>query len=78
MSFPQILADTDDLKILEALKTRPDLKICVLEMIDITEYTIQKLDRGDDVVNPDWIIDNCLPVHFFPDDTGRWRARKLI
>ena len=30
------------------------------------------------VVDHDWIIDNCLPVHFFPDDTGRWRARKLI
>ncbi len=48
MSFPQILIDEDDLKIFEALKTRPDLKNCVLEMIDITEDTMQKLDRGDD------------------------------
>lgn len=26
----------------------------------------------------DWAIDNCLPVHFFPDETRQWRARKLI
>lgn len=26
----------------------------------------------------EWAIDNCLPVHFFPDNNGRWKARKLI
>jgi len=30
------------------------------------------------ITDHDWVIDNCLPVHFFPDDEGRWRARKLI
>lgn len=31
-----------------------------------------------EITDHDWIIDNALPVHFFPDDTGRWKARKLI
>ena len=31
-----------------------------------------------EVTEHDWFIDNCLPVHFFPDDTGRWKARKLL
>lgn len=31
-----------------------------------------------EVRDHDWVIGNCLPVHFFPDDTGRWRARKLV
>lgn len=26
----------------------------------------------------DWIIENCLPVHFFPDDRGGWGARNLV
>lgn len=25
-----------------------------------------------------WIIDNCLPVHFFIGAEGEWKARKLI
>lgn len=29
-------------------------------------------------VEHEWVIENCLPVHFFPDDTGRWRTKKLI
>ena len=26
----------------------------------------------------DWLIENCIPIHFFPDPNGRWKARKLI
>jgi len=26
----------------------------------------------------EWIIDNCIPVHFFLDDTGKWAAKKLV
>lgn len=26
----------------------------------------------------DWVVGNCLPIHFFPDSNGQWRARKLI
>ena len=25
----------------------------------------------------DWAIDNCIPVHFFIEQNGKWRARKL-
>ena len=47
MSFPQTM-DNDDQKIFEALKARPDLKACFLEMINITEDTMEQLNRGDD------------------------------
>lgn len=26
----------------------------------------------------DWLIDNCLPVHFYPDKEGSWKAKKLV
>lgn len=26
----------------------------------------------------EWVIDNCIPVHFFLDDTGKWAAKKLV
>ncbi len=26
----------------------------------------------------EWIIDNCLPVHFYPGTDGQWKARKLV
>jgi len=29
------------------------------------------------ITEHDWVIDNCLPVHFFPDSNGHWKARKL-
>ncbi len=25
-----------------------------------------------------WVIDNCIPVHFFPDTNGKWKAQRLI
>lgn len=28
------------------------------------------------IENHEWIIDNCLPIHFFPED-HLWKARKL-
>lgn len=30
------------------------------------------------IADHDWIIDNCLPVHFFVGDEGQWKARKII
>ena len=29
------------------------------------------------IPNHEWIIGNCLPVHFTVSETGRWTARKL-
>lgn len=29
------------------------------------------------VTDHDWMIDNCLPVHFFIENSGRWAAKKL-
>jgi uncharacterized phosphatase len=26
----------------------------------------------------DWVIDNCLPVHFFIENKDQWKARKII
>lgn len=31
-----------------------------------------------EITNHDWLIDNCVPVHFSPDALGRWSAKKLI
>ncbi len=28
-------------------------------------------------VEHEWSIDNCVPVHFTVDDSGKWRARKI-
>lgn len=30
------------------------------------------------IIGHDWVVDNCLPIHFFPDNNGQWKARKLI
>lgn len=30
------------------------------------------------VTNHDWMIDNCLPVHFYQDADEKWKAKKLI
>lgn len=30
------------------------------------------------IVDHEWIIDNCLPIHFFVGTEGHWKARKLI
>lgn len=29
-------------------------------------------------VEHEWAIDNCVPVHFFLGENGRWQAKKLI
>lgn len=31
-----------------------------------------------EIAGHDWFIDNCLPVHFYPDASGNWMARKLV
>lgn len=31
-----------------------------------------------EIVGHDWFIDNCLPVHFYPDASGQWKASKLL
>jgi len=28
-------------------------------------------------VEHEWLIDNCVPVHFTVDDAGKWRAQKI-
>lgn len=30
------------------------------------------------ITDHDWMIGNCIPVHFFPNEEGLWRARKLV
>lgn len=30
------------------------------------------------ITEHDWLIDNCLPVRFYPDTSGCWKAKKLI
>ena len=40
--------DQETHKILQALNSNPDLKACILEMIDITEDSANQLNRGDD------------------------------
>ena len=30
-----------------------------------------------EIADHEWIIDNCLPVHFYTDNSGQWKARKL-
>jgi len=47
MSFSQV-GDQETQKILQALSDNPDLKACILEMIDITEDSANQLNRGDD------------------------------
>lgn len=44
----RILKDKEDEVILQALHADPTLKACILEMIDITEAELGRLDRGDD------------------------------
>jgi hypothetical protein len=29
-------------------------------------------------VEHEWSIDNCVPVHFTVEQSGQWRAKKLI
>lgn len=29
-------------------------------------------------VEHEWAIDNCIPVHFFFGEDGRWQAKKLV
>lgn len=29
-------------------------------------------------VEHEWVIDNCVPVHFIPKETGGWSAKKLL
>lgn len=29
------------------------------------------------IAEHDWYVDNCAPVHFFPDDSGQWNAHIL-
>lgn len=47
MSFSKP-GDQENQKILQALNDNPDLKACILEMIDITEDSTNQLNRGDD------------------------------
>lgn len=30
------------------------------------------------IENHDWIIGNCVPVHFYLEDDGKWKAKKMI
>lgn len=31
-----------------------------------------------DIEEHEWVIDNCIPVHFFVESTGKWRAKRLV
>ncbi len=31
-----------------------------------------------DITDHDWIIDNCRPVHFSLDSSGKWQAKQLL
>jgi uncharacterized phosphatase len=30
-----------------------------------------------EITDHDWLIDNCVPVHFYPGQQGEWKAKKL-
>lgn len=47
MSLSQT-SDQETQKIFQALNANPDLRACILEMIDITEDSANQLNRGDD------------------------------
>ncbi len=48
MSFIQPADQEDNQKIMQALRDNPDLKACILEMLDITKDPTNQLNRGDD------------------------------
>lgn len=29
------------------------------------------------ITEHEWIVGNCLPIHFYPDSEGKWKARTL-
>jgi probable phosphoglycerate mutase len=31
-----------------------------------------------DITDHEWVVDNCLPIHFFIGPDGLWKVKKLI